>query len=889
MDHTGAPLLKTQLRPLRHYLWLFVLAVVLPGMLSGLALTWWSAQQLVENQKQEARRLAVTAAENMGNRLQTMFTGIAVLSQLPLGKEHYPAFYRVARGFSANEGFHVTLGDSDGNQFLSTRLPLGTPLPRRHTMDSVRKAVASGRPHVSDVFFSKLAGNYVVTVDAPVSTGDGMRVITLFVDATGIAETLFQAAEPQGWLLGLIDTHGNFIARSKDQEQWTGKPTRPELSEAARRFESGMIYKKSVESFPIVNVFHRVPGTGWTVLVGIPEAVLYAPVFGPIGMLAGLILGATALTALLAFLFYQRLSLAATRLVSVAEDPLRSDAGSTTRNSFAEFDAVAQILKTAAIRQQQSVAARNQSEERYRTLFESIDEGFCIIELIYDEHEKPVDWRYLEVNPAFEKQTGIHGSTGKRIRELAPDHEEYWFEIYGNVALTGKPIRFVNEAKAIDDRWFDLYAFRVGGPGSHKVAVLFTDITATKRLDQALQARNTELESAKAVAEEASRAKSDFLSSMSHELRTPLNAILGFAQLLESGATPPTPAQKRSLDRILEAGWYLLELINEILDLAQIESGKVALSREPVSLASVLLECQALVEPLAQQRGIGMHFPQFDIPYFIHADRTRVKQVLINLLYNAIKYNKPEGTVAVECALAAPDSVRISVRDTGAGLTPEQLAHLFQPFNRLGQETSGEEGTGIGLVVSKRLVELMGGSIGAESTVGTGSVFWIELNLTAAPPLAVRNAGPAPPVRPRTADAASQRTVLYVEDNPANLELVAELMQRRPELHLMSAADGNLGIEYARACLPEVILMDIHLPGISGIEAMKTLRADPSTAHIPIIAISAHALPRDIAQALEAGFFSYLTKPIKVDEFMAALDVALEFSRTKSTRAAAKA
>jgi CheY-like chemotaxis protein len=283
-----------------------------------------------------------------------------------------------------------------------------------------------------------------------------------------------------------------------------------------------------------------------------------------------------------------------------------------------------------------------------------------------------------------------------------------------------------------------------------------------------------------------------------------------------------------------------------------------------------------------------MTFPRFEIPYFVKADRTRVKQVLINLLFNAIKYNKPAGAVAVECALSLPDSIRISVRDTGAGLAAEQLAQLFQPFNRLGKEASAEEGTGIGLVVTKRLVELMGGVIGADSAVGVGSVFWIELNRTSAPQLAVPEAERAALVRPRVPDGTPLRTLLYVEDNPANLELVEQLIARRPDLRLLSAADGNLGIEFARVYLPAVILMDINLPGISGIEAMNILRADPSTAHIPIIALSANAVPRDIEEGLEAGFFDYLTKPIKVGQFMDALDVALKFSQTASGRAAEK-
>jgi PAS domain S-box-containing protein len=393
-----------------------------------------------------------------------------------------------------------------------------------------------------------------------------------------------------------------------------------------------------------------------------------------------------------------------------------------------------------------------------------------------------------------------------------------------------------------------------------------------------------ELNKAMAVAEKANLAKSDFLSSMSHELRTPLSAILGFAQLMESGSPSPTIAQKRSIDQILKAGWYLLELINEILDLALIESGKLPLSLEPISLTEVVRECHAMIEPQAQKRDIRMTFPQFKLPYFVKADRTRVKQVLINLLSNAVKYNKVGGTVVVECIASTPGRIRICVSDTGEGLTTDKMAQLFQPFNRLGKEAGIEEGTGIGLMVSKRLVELMKGDIGVESTVGVGSVFWIELNLTAEPR---RIAAPGEP----TAVAQTQlhadgrlRTLLYVEDNPANLMLVEDLIARRPDIRLLSATDGNRGIEIARASLPDVILMDINLPGISGIQALKILRADPATAHIPVIALSANAMPHDIEKGLEAGFFRYLTKPIKVNEFMDALDLALKFAKTDSAR-----
>jgi len=393
-----------------------------------------------------------------------------------------------------------------------------------------------------------------------------------------------------------------------------------------------------------------------------------------------------------------------------------------------------------------------------------------------------------------------------------------------------------------------------------------------------------ELNNAMAVADKANLAKSDFLSSMSHELRTPLSAILGFAQLIESGSPQPTPSQKRSIEQILKAGWYLLELINEILDLSQIESGKLPLSLEPISLNEVVRECQAMIEPQAQKSGIRMTFPRFEIPHFVKADRTRVKQVLINLLSNAIKYNKASGSVVVDYIESTPGRIRICVKDTGEGLSPDKLMQLFQPFNRLGKEAGVEEGTGIGLMVSKRLVELMKGEIGVESTIGVGSVFWIDLNLTAEPRRAAA-AKPTAIAQAQVQAGAQLRTLLYVEDNPANLMLVEDLIARRPDIRLLSATDGNGGIRIARASRPDMILMDINLPGISGIQALKILRADPATAHIPVVALSANAIPRDIEKGLAAGFFRYLTKPIKVNEFMDTLDEALKFAKTKSARA----
>lgn len=415
--------------------------------------------------------------------------------------------------------------------------------------------------------------------------------------------------------------------------------------------------------------------------------------------------------------------------------------------------------------------------------------------------------------------------------------------------------------------------------------IVLSDISDRKLLEAALQEKNAELQQSRQVAVKANQAKSEFLSSMSHELRSPLNAILGFAQLMEGGTPPPTPSQTGSIDQILHAGWYLLDLINEILDLALIESGKLSLSMEPVSLPQILLDCRAMIEPQAQHKGVHLRFVPVDQPCFVKADRTHLKQVLINLLSNAIKYNRVAGSIDVTCELQTPGRLRVSVRDSGEGLSEEKVAQLFQPFNRLGQETGSEQGTGIGLVVSKRLVELMGGEIGVQSTVGVGSVFWIELNAATAPQFATGTEDTVvPPLAPDLTGAAL-RTLLYVEDNRANLQLVEQLVALRPDMRLLSAADATYGIALARTHQPQVILMDINLPGISGLQALKILRDDPATRHIPVVALSANAMPCDVETGLTAGFFRYLTKPIKISEFMDTMDLALKFAQTQSRAA----
>lgn len=400
---------------------------------------------------------------------------------------------------------------------------------------------------------------------------------------------------------------------------------------------------------------------------------------------------------------------------------------------------------------------------------------------------------------------------------------------------------------------------------------------ALKALSDILQEKNTELAFAKTFAEKANLAKSEFLSSMSHELRSPLHAILGFSQLMASDLAPTHASQKESIDHILKAGWHLLHLIDEILDLAKIESGQVPLCLEAVSLSEIMLECQSMTEHTAKEKGIQIVFPVFKQPCYVNGDWTRIKQILLNFLSNAIKYNCINGRVDVDYSTHIPGRVIVSIQDTGDGLSPEQISQLFMPFNRLGQENSGTEGTGIGLVVAKQLIELMGGTVSVESTVGEGCVFQFELNEVDAPlPESEVSAPELPP--PASTLEKKEHTLLYIEDNPANMQLITLIVARNPELHLLTAVDGLSGIALALEALPAVILMDINLPDINGVEALQILRANPATQHIPVIALSANAMPPDIQKAMNAGFYCYVTKPIIVTEFIEILNTALQFA-----------
>ncbi len=497
-------------------------------------------------------------------------------------------------------------------------------------------------------------------------------------------------------------------------------------------------------------------------------------------------------------------------------------------------------------RKQAEAELRN-SEERYRTLFESIDEGFSIVEVIFGSDGRAEDYRFLEVNPAFEKHTGLVAAAGHRMRELVPDHDQHWFDSYGHVATTGEAMRFENEAKAMG-RWFDVYATRVGGAGRGRVAILLNDITERKRAQQDLERLAAELA-------ESDRRKTEFLATLAHELRNPLAPISNGLQLMRTAFGNPAAQEKvrGMMERQLK---QLVRLVDDLLDVARISSGKVELKRERIALAPVLHGAVEASMPLINAGGheIAVDIPAQDIE--LVADPTRLGQVVCNLLNNAAKYTPNGGRIELS-ARRDGDAVAISVADTGIGIAPEALPHLFEMFTQVGRDRDRSQGgLGIGLALVRRLVELHEGSVSAESAgPGRGCKFTLRL------PLPVRVAAEVPAAAPApAAKAPAHLRVLVVDDNVDAAESLAALLDLAGHATRV-AHDGDQALRAAHEFRPEIVFLDIGMPGKDGYEVAKELRNQPETQRAVLVALTGWGAKDDRARSKSAGFDHHLTKP----------------------------
>ncbi|MCK6546806.1 ATP-binding protein [Myxococcota bacterium] len=488
-------------------------------------------------------------------------------------------------------------------------------------------------------------------------------------------------------------------------------------------------------------------------------------------------------------------------------------------------------------------AAVRASEEKYRTLFDSIDEGFCEIEVIF-EGETPVDYRFLEVNPAFEKLTGLCNVVGVRVRDLVPTHESHWFEIYGRVASTGESVRFQNVAAGLG-RVYDVYAFRAGRPGSRRVAVLFDDITEQRRAEDALR--------------DADRRKDHFLAVLSHELRNPLAPIRNSLYILDR-AEPGGPQAKRAQAVISRQVDQLSRLVDDLLDVTRISRGKIHLQRERVELGALVRRTIDDHRAQIERGGLEIVLEAPDRPAFVDADPSRIAQVLGNLLQNAAKFTAPGGTIVVALSTdEAERRARVSVRDTGAGMSAELLERLFEPFIQADATLARSQGgLGLGLALVKGLVELHGGSVAAASAgLGHGSELRFELPLASAP------SDVRPPREATTAQV--HRRVLVIEDNIDAAETLRQVLEL--EGHEVAVAhDGRDGLRLARSFRPDLVLCDIGLPGLDGYAVAQAFRADEGLRRTELVALSGYAQPEDLQRAEQAGFTRHLAKPPSIEK-----------------------
>lgn len=877
---------RTRLFTLRLTLFLLVLLAVVPAL--GLALYADLEQRRLtvaaaEQETLHLMRLATAHQEQLLEGVRNLLLVVANLPEVQRGDG--VACGRVLAGVLRAQPLYLNLGvaRADGSIFCSALPgPTGVRIADRLYFQTavVTRAFAVGEYQVG-----RITGRPSLNFGTPVLGPSGEVIGVAFgaVDLRQLGRSIAAVGLPPHTTFTVLDRAGVVLA------SWP-----PDGLRLGQRLPDGVLLRAVVERGEGTV---RVPATdGATyfyaftqpgivtgrlyLLLGRPTTPTAAVTRITLQHLAGLILVA-ALGLAAAWVAGDRLVVrrvealvAAARRLSAGD--LSARAGAQGRGELAElaraFDEMAAALERRQAEAMQAAAALAERERELRLITDSIRDGLLTVD---EEH------RILFANPAAGEIFGYTPQelVGRPLTDLVPERlREAHRAGFARYVQTGERrvawggIELPGLRRDGREVVLEISLSESQAAGRHLFTGVVRDITARRQAEEerrrAEEARRV-AEEAQRVAEQANQAKSEFLSRMSHELRTPLNAILGFAQLLEMDNL--SPEQRESVADILKAGRHLLDLINEVLDIARIEAGRLALSPEPVPLREVAEEALALITPLCTEHGVRVEAEAVTASRrHVIADRQRLKQVLLNLLANAVKYNRAGGLVTLSVEPAPPARLRLKVTDTGPGIPADRMARLFVPFERLGAEQTAIEGTGLGLALSRRLVEAMGGTLGVESTVGRGSTFWVELPEAEEPALEPSAVGAARP------EGARRARIVYIEDNLSNLKLLQRVLAHRPEVELLPAIQGRLGLDLIREHRPDLVLLDLHLPDMPGDEVLRRLQAQPETREIPVVVISADATPHQIERLRAMGAQDYLTKPLDVRRLLELLDRVLD-------------
>jgi signal transduction histidine kinase/CheY-like chemotaxis protein len=898
---------------LRRWLALLVAGTLVPLLVFSAATVYQYAREqnaAAEQALQDAARVLVVALDKHHEATITALRVLGTSERLDAGdlKTFHQQCLRALEVRA--EWRTISLFDPQGRRLLITSEPVGTalPPPPAAMSEPFRRLVESRTPNVSDLFASPLTKRLGVSIGVPVLRAGEVRwVLSAGMTPEAVARLLAGQRVLPEWTGVVLDRRHVIVAHSR-LSHLAGTPAPPAFVEAVTARPDGTVRDGAAEGVSAMTAFSRSPAFGWTAAISVPAAG------GAFGRPVRTILAAGVVLLLVgvfvALWTGRRISRPIEALASAAQRLGRGEAVEAVPSRVAEVAMLSTALAGAARDRARAAAEIAGYAERLEILHE-IDRAVIAAEApaavaeaalrrlrpllgtpravvtVFDLAAGEGEW--LAVNADTPSAVGAGARFPLAMMGDLDALRRGELQVIDDVAALGH----IPQAQALMAEGIRSYlvvplvaggelvgSLNFGGPTPGRFPAAQVDIArevaaqiaiaiSQARLHDRVKRHAEELEGRVAertdAANRANQAKSEFLSRMSHELRTPLNAVLGFAQLLELGRLDER--QRESVVRILAAGRHLLGLINEVLEISRIEAGRLHLTLEPLPVAEVVRSAIDLVRPLAAARGIALRMDEPLDRRHVQADRQRLQQVLLNLLSNGVKYNREGGQVTVACA-PATGPVEIRVTDTGRGIAAEDLARLFTPFERLGAESGTVEGTGLGLAVSRQLAEAMSGAIRVDSTPGVGSTFTLELPVAAAP-----EASPgAPPPPAAGAPDGIAGVVLYIEDNLANVQLVERVVDLRPRARLLSAMQGLLGLDLAREHRPDLILLDLHLPDVSGEDVLRRLGDDPRTRDIPVVVLSADATPREIERLRATGARAYLTKPFDVRELLALLD-----------------